>query len=273
MGISVEEYLAKKAACADCIAHGDEDHCVSTLLSREDNCLFYNIILAYHLPNKNKTEAFKPDEMTSVAVQTEFALLKSLRDKIKEETVVEYYVRAQNIVTMIKGIHQNDRLIWAGYYDRYVTDILKDIKDGKDEDAVTKMYIMIEELENTNGRVICTWLVKNNKMSKADLDLDHMFTVKNINFNTRLGYLFWAMPMVDSLDSMIKRNSVLDRVAIAIVQKLAQARANEVKYCMGYITHSDLLGKCVRFFGEGFCYLLGSLLKTTIAQKFKTKLG
>jgi hypothetical protein len=273
MGISVEEYLAKKAACADCIAHGDEDHCVSTLLSREDNCLFYNIILAYHLPDRNKTQAFTPDEMTSVAVQREFALLKSLRDKIKEEKVVEYYVRAQNIVTMIKGIHQNDRLIWAGYYDRYVTDILKDIKDGKDEDAVTKMYIMIEELENTNGRVICTWLVKNGMMSKTDLDVDHMFTVKNIDFNTRLGYLFWAVPMVESLDSMIKRNSVLDRVAITLVQKLAQARANEVKYCMGYADHTDLLGKFVRFFGEGFCYLLGFLLKNTTVQKSKTNLG
>jgi len=273
MGISVEEYLAKKEACTDCIAHGDEDHCVSTLLSREDNCLFYNIILAYHLPDRDKTQEFTPDEMTSVAVQKEFGLLQFLRDKIKEETVVEYYVKSQNIVTMIKGIHQNDRIIWAGYYDRYLVDILNHIKNGNDADAVTKIHIMIEELETTSGRVICTWLVKNGLMSKADLDLDHMFTINNIDFNTRLGYLFWAIPMVKRLDAMIKRNSLLDRVAITVVQKLAQARANEVKYCVGHQNHSDILGKFVRLFGENICYLLGSILKRTNVQKLKINLG
>jgi hypothetical protein len=43
-----------------------------------------------------------------------------------------------------------NRLNWAGYYDRYVIDILKDIKDGKDKDAVNKIYTMIKKLKNNN---------------------------------------------------------------------------------------------------------------------------
>jgi len=272
MGITVEEYLAKKEACADCLAHGDEDHCASTLLSREQNCLFYNIILAYHLPDRDKTQAFTPDELTSPAVQKEFGLLKSLRDKIKEETVVEYYIRSEQIVAMIKGVHQNDRTIWATYYERFVPPILNDIKNGDDEDAVTKIYLMIEELEQTGGRVICTWLTKQGLMSKTDLDLDRVFTIKHIDAVTRLGYLYWAVPMVDYLDNIYKRNSLLDRAVIRAVRILAQARANEVKHCLGNQKRGDILGKCVRFFGEGFCYLLGSLLENTVRNSLKTKL-
>lgn len=272
MGISVEEYFAKKEACADCLTHGDEDHCASTLLSREENCLFYNIILAYHLPERNKTQAFTPDELTSPAVQAEFALLISLRDKIREETVVEYYVRAEQIVAMIKGVHQNDRTIWSTYYERFIPPILNDIRNGNDEDAVTKMYLMVEELEETGGRVICTWLTKQGLMLKSDLDIDRLFTIKHIDENTRLGYLFWAVPMVEYLDRINKRNLLLDRAVIRVVRTLAQARANEVKHCLGHRAQGDILGKCVRFFGEGVCYLLGSLMNNTVTNSLKTRL-
>ena len=270
--MTYEEYLEKKQACADCLAHGDPDHCASTLLSREQSCLFYNIILAYHLPDRPKDRDFTPDELTSPAVQHEFAKLRSLRDKVKEEIVFEYYVRSEQIVAAIKGVHQNDRLIWASYYPRFVAPILADITNGDDEDAITKIFLMVEELEETGGRVICTWLTKQGLMAKGDLDLDRMFTIKHIDTITRLGYLYWAVPMVAYLDRINKRNSLLDRAVIGAVRILAQARANEVKYLLGHQKYSDILGKTVRFFGEGFCYLLGSLLENTVRNSLKAKL-
>ena len=81
MGISVEEYLHNRQACAQCQEHGDEEHCVTTLLSREDNCIFYNSILAYHLPSRTKTTPFTPDE-DNAAAQADFALLQAFREYI-----------------------------------------------------------------------------------------------------------------------------------------------------------------------------------------------
>jgi hypothetical protein len=270
--MTYEEYLEKKQACADCLAHGDPEHCASTLLSREQNCLFYNIILAYHLPDRDKTQAFTPDELTSPAVRNEFAKLQSLRDKVKEETVFDYYVRSEQIVAAIKGVHQNDRPVWASYYPRFVAPILADITNGDEEDAITKIFLMVEELEETGGRVICTWLTKQGLMSKSDLDLDRMFTIKHIDDNTRLGYLFWAVPMVEYLDKISKRNTFLDRVIIETVRVIAQTRANQVKYLLGHRNHSDILGRAVRFFGERCCSLIGWALNTTVRNSLKAKL-
>ena len=87
MGISVEEYLHNRQACAKCQEHGDEEHCVSTLLSREDNCIFYNSILAYHLPTRTKTTPFTPDE-DNAAAQADFALLQAYREYINEDKMV-----------------------------------------------------------------------------------------------------------------------------------------------------------------------------------------
>ena len=82
MGISVEEYLHNRQACAQCQEHGDEEHCVTTLLSREDNCIFYNSVLAYHLPTRTKTTPFTPDE-NNAAAQADFVLLQAFREYIK----------------------------------------------------------------------------------------------------------------------------------------------------------------------------------------------
>jgi len=269
MGISVEQYLAKKQACEDCITHGDEDHCVTTLLSREDNCLVYNMVWAYHIPNREKHMSFTPDERNrmSAAALAEAQLFISMRDKLSERIVVDYYTRAQNIVTMIKGIHQNDRVIWAGYYNRFMPKILEHLRAGRDSDAMAEIWIMVETLEYTNGRVICTWLRNNGLFSAEDLAIDTQFSVQYLSDNTKIGYWVWACPLVQYMEKNYKTN--IDSVFVKTIRIIAQARANEIAHQAGKRSRGDVLGKMVRIVGEGVCFVLGSLVRPFTQQKFK----
>jgi len=266
MGISVEQYLHDRQACAQCKEHGDEEHCVSTLLSREDNCIFYNSILAYHLPTRTKTTPFTPDE-DNAAAQADFALLQAFREYINEDKMVEYYVRAEKIVTQIRGIHQNDRSIWKGYYERYVKDILDALTNNNKSTAVVKTVEMLEALEYTNGRVICTWLRNNSLFSAEDLAIDTQFSVQYLSDNTKIGYWLWACPLVEHMERNYRNNT--NSFFIKTIRIIAQARANEIAYQTGARTNSDLLGKLVRIVGESACFVLGSIARPFIEEKFK----
>ena len=266
MGISVEEYLHNRQACAQCQEHGDEEHCVTTLLSREDNCIFYNSILAYHLPTRTKTTPFTPDE-NNASAQADFALLQAFREYINEDKMVEYYVRAEKIVTQIRGIHQNDRSIWKGYYERYVRDILDSLRNNDKSAAVVKTVEMLEALEYTNGRVICTWLRNNGLFSAKDLAIDTEFSVQYLSDNTKIGYWLWACPLVEYMERNYRNNT--DSLFIKAIRIIAQARANEIAYQTGARTNSDFLGKIVRIVGESACFVLGSIARPFIEEKFK----
>jgi hypothetical protein len=266
MGISVEEYLHNRQACAQCQEHGDEEHCVTTLLSREDNCIFYNSVLAYHLPTRTKTTPFTPDE-NNAAAQADFVLLQAFREYINEDKMVEYYVQAEKIVTQIRGIHQNDRSIWKGYYERYVRDILDSLRNNDKSAAVVKTVEMLEALEYTNGRVICTWLRNNGLFSAKDLAIDTEFSVQYLSDNTKIGYWLWACPLVQYMERNYKNNT--DSLFIKTIKIIAQARANEIAYQTGARTNSDLLGKMVRIVGESACFVLGSIARPFIEEKFK----
>ncbi len=266
MGISVEQYLHDRQACAQCKEHGDEEHCVTTLLSREDNCIFYNSILAYHLPTRTKTTPFTPDE-NNASAQADFALLQAFREYINEDKMVEYYVRAEKIVTQIRGIHQNDRSIWKGYYERYVKDILDALKNNNKSTAVVKTVEMLEALEYTNGRVICTWLRNNGLFSAKDLAIDTEFSVQYLSDNTKIGYWLWACPLVEHMERNYRNNT--DSLFIKAIRIIAQARANEIAHQTGTRTNSDLLGKLVRIVGESACFVLGSIARPFTGEKFK----
>lgn len=265
MGISVEQYLHDRQACAQCREHGDEEHCVSTLLSREDNCIFYNAILAYHLPTRSRDAAFTPDEGNANA-QTDFVLLQGLRDSVYEDKMVEYYVRAERIVTQIKGIHKNDQTVWRGYYERYVRDILNSLRNSNKSEAIIKTAEMLEALEYTNGRVICTWLRNNGLFSEEDLAIDTRFSVQYLSDNTKIGYWLWACPLVQYMEKNYKTK--LESLFVKTIRIIAQARANEIAYQVGARSQSDMLGKFVRIVGEGMCFIMGSIAKPFLAKKF-----
>jgi len=269
MGISVEEYLAKKQACADCITHGSEDHCKTTLLSREDNCLIYNMVWAYHIPNREKHMSFTPDERNrmSAAAMAEAHLFMALRDKLKESIVVEYYQRAEKIVTQIKGVHQNDRLIWTGYYNRFMPKILEHLRAGRDSDAMAEIWIMVETLEYTNGRVVCTWLRNNGLFSAEDLAIDTQFSVQCLSDNTKIGYWLWGCPLVRYMEKNYKNKT--DSVFVQVIRIIAQARANEIAHQVGKRSRGDVLGKMIRIVGEAACFVLGSMARPFTQQKFQ----
>lgn len=270
MGISVEQYLHDRQACAQCREHGDEEHCVSTLLSREDNCIFYNSILAYHLPMRSRDAAFTPEE-GNVNAQTDFVLLQELRDSIYEDKMVEYYVRSERIVTQIKGIHKNDQTIWRGYYDRYIRDILNSLRNDNKSEAIVKTAEMLESLEYTNGRVICTWLRNNGLFSAEDLAIDTVFSVQYLSDNTKIGYWLWACPLVQYMEKNYKKNT--DSLFVKTIRILAQARANEIAYKSGARSRGDTLGKIVRIVGEAACWAIGTISRPFVAQKFNQWLG
>jgi len=266
MGISVEEYLHNRQACAQCQEHGDEEHCVTTLLSREDNCIFYNSILAYHLPTRTKTTPFTPDE-DNAAAQADFALLQAFREYINEDKMVEYYVRAEKIVTQIRGIHHNDRSIWKGYYERYVRDILDALRNNNKSTAVVKTVEMLEALEYTNGRVICTWLRNNGLFSAEDLAIDTEFSVQYLSDNTKIGYWLWAVPLVQYMEKNYRNNS--NSLFVKAIRIIAQSRANEIAHIAGARSSGDILGKMVRIVGESACFVLGSIARPFTGEKFK----
>ena len=265
MGISVEQYLHDRQACAQCKEHGDEEHCVSTLLSREDNCIFYNAILAYHLPTRSRDAAFTPDEGNANA-QKDFVLLQGLRDNVYENKMVEYYIRAEKIVTQIKGIHRNDQTIWSGYYDRYVRGILNSLRNGNKSEAIVKTAEMLEALEYTHGRVICTWLRNNGLFSAEDLAIDTEFSVQYLSDNTKIGYWLWACPLVQYMEKNYKTN--INSLFVKTIRIIAQSRANEIAYQAGKRSQGDMLGKFVRIIGEGVCFIIGTTAKPFLAKKF-----
>ena len=265
MGISVEQYLHNRQACAQCRDHGDEEHCVSTLLSREDNCIFYNVILAYHLPERSRDAAFTPEE-GNADVQTDFVLLRELRDSVYEDKMVEYYVRAEKIVTQIKGIHRNDQTVWRGYYERYVRAILNCLRDNNKSEAIVKTWEMLEALEYTNGRVICTWLRNNGLFSAKDLAIDTEFSVQYLSDNTKIGYWLWAVPLVQYMEKNYRNNT--NSLFVKVIRILAQARANEIAHRAGARSSGDILGKMVRIVGEGACFVLGSIARPFTGEKF-----
>lgn len=130
MGISVAEYLAQKQACEVCDATGNHQHCVTNLLSRIDNCVFYNTFL-YHRDTDSAND---------------IVLLQELRFIINPDIVLYYYIKAEPIVKEINN-KPNNRDIWLLIYQQYVKDIFTSLRT-RDRDAVAaKIESMLTNLE------------------------------------------------------------------------------------------------------------------------------
>lgn len=132
MGISVAEYFAQKEACASCVEHGDEEHCVTTLLSRKENCFFYNVI---HMNLGEYTEE-------------ERELARNIRNDMSEEQLVNYYIRGENVI-------ENMRLFELPHYEQleiitrinfmYIHKIMKNKDKSKVFDMLMQMLDAIEK--------------------------------------------------------------------------------------------------------------------------------
>jgi len=129
MGISLEEYLRNRESCEVCDANGDTDHCRTTMLSRADNCLIYNSILFNDNPYDD----------------ADVLLLQNLRLELKEEKILEYYIRSEPLVKHAK--YAFNESFWTSNYKRFVANIVIALKSDDKASAVYSIFEMLQTLE------------------------------------------------------------------------------------------------------------------------------
>ena len=133
MGITVEEYLKERRACAACESTDDEQYCVTHMLSRPDNCLIYN---AVNFGGNVK----KTDDMR---------MLQNLRATPgAENTVLDYYMRSEPLVQKIKSGHGENYLTWQQYYQQYVQGIIQSLREDNQQQAHDRIMTMLVDLES-----------------------------------------------------------------------------------------------------------------------------
>jgi hypothetical protein len=138
MGITVAEYFAQKEACTHCAEHGTEEHCVTTLLSRKENCLFYNI-------SHNQIGDYTEDQIQ---------LMHKFRDLLPEQETVDYYVRCDNLITKMEVL---DKPFYEQYSTfnrinfKYFKNIIQALSNKKNDDAKRLINSMLDELEEENN--------------------------------------------------------------------------------------------------------------------------
>ena len=119
------------------------------------------------------------------------------------------------------------------------------------------------------GRVICTYFYSKNQFSLIDLQLDTEFSRNNLSDKVKIGYWFWAIPLVDWMKKHENSNNWWVKLVRNSTKLFAQERAKEIAYTMGKKNKGSLIGKFVRLFGETGCYILGTLIKPFVFDKYK----
>ena len=133
MGITVEEYLKERKACAACESTDHEQYCVTHMLSRPDNCLIYNAV--NYSGNVKKTDDMR--------------MLQNLRATPgAENTVLDYYMRSEPLVKKIKSRHGESAVIWNQYYKQYVQSIIQSLREDSQQQAHDRIMAMLVDLES-----------------------------------------------------------------------------------------------------------------------------
>jgi hypothetical protein len=133
MGITVEEYLKERKACAACESTDHEQYCVTHMLSRPDNCLIYNAV--NYSGNVKKTDDMR--------------MLQNLRATPgAENTVLDYYMRSEPLVKKIKSRHGESAVIWNQYYKQYVQSIIQSLQEDSQQQAHDRIMAMLVNLES-----------------------------------------------------------------------------------------------------------------------------
>ena len=120
----------------------------------------------------------------------------------------------------------------------------------------------------SNTRVICTYFYGRGEFDLQDLQNDTEFSRRQLSDEVKIGYWVWAIPLVEWMKNNEQSTHWWPRLVINATRFFATTRAKELSYKMGTRTKGSLVGKMVRFFGEGGCYLLGSVLKPFVADKY-----
>jgi hypothetical protein len=138
MGISVAEYFARKEACNNCVEHDDEEHCKTTLLSRSENCFFYNAVkMSIGEYDDNEREA-----------------ARNLRNSIPEEILVDYYFRGEKL---IEKMNLMDMPTYQKYdvmnkiNHLYIKTIIEKLMNKEKEETIELIDNMLNALEIENN--------------------------------------------------------------------------------------------------------------------------
>ncbi len=118
------------------------------------------------------------------------------------------------------------------------------------------------------GRVICTWLQNKGMFTMDDLKIDTEFSVRYLGRTLKIGYWFWACPLVEYMNKAEQKDSKFGKLVIKVIRALAQARANELAYKMGKRSKGDILGKFTRWIGESFCFVVGLVVRPFVEHRF-----
>lgn len=132
MEITLEQYLENRKACAHCEETGNQEVCVTTLLSRADTCIIYNALHA-------DDDARNDDDIK---------LLQKLRSTHQEELVLQYYIRSSKIIKEISHVDLPIKQIWLDILNKHVKPIIELLKQDKLEEATASIEAMLNQLEN-----------------------------------------------------------------------------------------------------------------------------
>lgn len=124
--------------------------------------------------------------------------------------------------------------------------------------------------ENNGGttRVICTYFYGRGEFDLQDLKNDTEFSRQSLSDEVKIGYWIWAIPLVDWMKKHEQSTHWWPKLVINATRLFATTRAKELSYKMGTRTKGSMIGKMVRLVGEGGCYIVGTICKPFIADKY-----
>lgn len=134
MGISIQEFLAGREPCEVCDSSGNQHHCITELLSRQDSCILYNSI------GHNET----------LETANDTVLLQELRYISNPQKVLDYYIRSSKITEDINS-RPNSVDIWNFIYNQYIPPILNLLRARQREDTLDAILNLVLELERSYG--------------------------------------------------------------------------------------------------------------------------
>lgn len=134
MGISLQEFLAGREPCDICDSLGNQQHCITELLSRQDSCILFNAI-SYN---------------QSLETANDTVLLQELRYVSNPQKVLNYYVRSADITQDINS-RPNSVDIWNFIYNQYMPPILYLLRGRQREATLDAILNLVSELERSYG--------------------------------------------------------------------------------------------------------------------------
>jgi hypothetical protein len=132
--LSIQEFLDGREPCEICNAAGEQQHCISELLSRQDSCVLFNAI------GHNQTEHTANDT----------ALLQELRYVSDPTMVLDYYIRSQRITEDINS-RPNSTDIWNFIHNQYLGPVLQLLRSRNREATLDAILRVVNDLEKTYG--------------------------------------------------------------------------------------------------------------------------